>query len=206
MTTAIIFDLGGVLYDIDPKLSAEAFRRLGIADFNSYYSFKDQLTLFDKLEKGQVGKDEFCDSIRRISGLELSNEQIMEAWNALLVGMPLENIRLLKELKLKYKLFLLSNTNIMHLEHIQAEMKTKGLKSLDELFEKAFYSYQMSMRKPDSEIFDEVIKQSGLNAAETIFIDDGKENISGAEKVGIRSFLKDRTQPIHDFLLEKGFI
>lgn len=204
--SSIIFDLGGVLYDIDPQLSFEAFRRLGINDFKVYYSFKSQMDVFDDLEKGLISAGEFCGSIRQISGLDLTDEQITESWNALLVGMPLENIQLLRDISGKYRIFLLSNTNVLHLNQIHDEMVSKGLSSLDELFEKAFYSFKMGMRKPGVEIYREVLNQAGLNAAGALFIDDNKDNIEGALEAGIPSLIKDRTQSLRDFLLENGLI
>jgi putative hydrolase of the HAD superfamily len=204
--TSIIFDLGGVLYDIDTQRTAEAFARLGVEGFEEVYSLKHQAHLVDELETGKTGREEFCLRIRQITGITADDAAIEKAWNALLIGMPEENIGLLKEVGRHYRIFLLSNTNEMHLAHIDREMQERGIARLEDLFEKAFYSFRMGLRKPGVEIYTEVLRQAGIRGEETLFIDDNAANVAGAAAAGIHAMLKDRYQSAKDFLVENGLI
>ncbi len=191
---AIIFDLGGVLYDIDTQRTKDAFARIGLDDFNQFYTLEQQIHLFDSLEKGLIDEAAFVEGINKISGKALNAEQVKQAWNALLIGMPGENIDLLKELKNEdYALYLLSNTNIYHYSAIQQELKRNfGLNALDDLFDKAYYSFQIGMRKPDAEIFQFVMKSSALDPDKTVFIDDNEDNIKASLSVGLPAIHKQK--------------
>ncbi len=184
----IIFDLGGVVLDIDYNLTIEAFRSLGIANAEVLYSKAQQNTLFDDLEKGNITEKEFFDGMRRISGKQLSDEQIRMAWNALLIGLPRENVQLLQELKKTHRIFLLSNTNSIH-EKGYRELVTRLYETfiLDELFEKSYLSHHIHMRKPDPEIFEYVLHDAGLKAEETLFIDDSPQHVAAAKKLNIHA-------------------
>jgi len=191
----IILDLGGVILDIDYNLTIEAFRRLGIEDASILYSKSSQIKLFDELEKGNISEDEFFAAIRKISNTSISDLEIRNAWNALLIGLPDENVKLLKQLKTGYRLFLLSNTNSIH-ENAYRKMITDlyGNFIFDDLFEKMYLSHHLHMRKPDVEIFQYVIKDAQIHTDETIFIDDSPQHVEGGIKAGIRSYhLKDKT-------------
>ena len=182
----IIFDLGGVILDIDYNLTIKEFRNLGIKDAEVLYSKSSQIKLFDELEKGNIPEKDFYSAIREIGKTELSDDKIKKAWNALLIGLPIENVNLLEELKPNYRLFLLSNTNIIH-EKAYRQMITEEYGSFifDELFEKMYLSHHLHMRKPDLKIFNYVLDDAGINPAETIFIDDSPQHIEAGKKVGI---------------------
>lgn len=186
----IIFDLGGVILTIDYKRTIEAFRDLGIISAETLYSKAAQSSLFDNLEKGLISENDFYDGIRLISDRQISNIQIKDAWNAILIGLPEENVLLLEKLKKTHRLFLLSNTNSIH-EKAYREMiiKQYGTFIFDELFEKMYLSHHVHMRKPEPEIFKYVLSDSKLNINETCFIDDSPQHVEGAGKAGIRSFL-----------------
>ncbi len=186
----IIFDLGGVILTIDYKRTIEAFRDLGIISAETPYSKAAQSSLFDNLEKGLISENDFYDGIRLISDRQISNIQIKDAWNAILIGLPEENVLLLEKLKKTHRLFLLSNTNSIH-EKAYREMiiKQYGTFIFDVLFEKMYLSHHVHMRKPEPEIFKYVLSDSKLNINETCFIDDSPQHVEGAGKAGIRSFL-----------------
>jgi glucose-1-phosphatase len=197
----IILDLGGVILDIDYNLTIEAFRRLGIKDASFLYSKSSQIKLFDELEKGNISDEDFFSAIRRICNSAISDNEIRNAWNALLIGLPEENVNLLRELKKEYRLYLLSNTNSIH-EKAYRKMITGqfGNFIFDDLFEKMYLSHHLHLRKPDIEIFRYVINDARLNTEETIFIDDSPQHVEGGLKAGIRSFhLKE--QKLKDFFL-----
>jgi putative hydrolase of the HAD superfamily len=184
----IIFDLGGVVLDIDYNLTISAFKALGIENAATFYSKAQQIPLFDELEKGNITEEKFYDEMRRMSGLPLSDLQIQNAWNALLIGLPEENVVLLKQLKNRSRIFLLSNTNCIH-ERGYREMIARHYGSfiLEDLFEKSYLSHHLHMRKPDPMIFEFVLADAGLDRAETLFIDDSPQHVDAARKLGINA-------------------
>ncbi|MCX6271026.1 MAG: HAD family phosphatase [Bacteroidetes bacterium] len=185
----IIFDYGGVILNIDFQRTALAFHELGITRFDLLYSKASQVHLFDDLEKGLTGPAEFHSRVREISGLELSDEKIDQAWNAIILDMPESRIRLLEQLKTRYRIFLLSNTNEIHYRLYTKQLQNRfGYSGFSDLFEKAYLSFQVKMKKPDREIFDFVLSDSKLDAEKTLFIDDSIQHINGAEQVGLQVF------------------
>jgi glucose-1-phosphatase len=199
---SIIFDLGAVLYDIDVQKTINAFAELGVPHFENVYTLKDQAVLIDLLEKGLISATEFVDGINRIIEGNLDYEEVKNAWNALLIGMPQENIGLLKQLKKEgHKLYLLSNTNIFHFEQINREMREQfELNTLAELFDKAYYSFELGMRKPDMEIYRKLMKEQRLVAGKALFIDDNAANVRGAIAAGIPAVLKTAAQTLEEIL------
>jgi FMN phosphatase YigB (HAD superfamily) len=184
----IIFDLGGVILDIDYNLTIKAFEQLGMKDAGHLYSKAEQNPLFDNLEKGLITENEFFDGMRKLSGLSLTNDQIRIAWNSLIIDLPVENVDLLNRLRKSYRIFLLSNTNSIHEKHYREMIIEKyGVFVFDNLFEKSYLSHHVHMRKPDPEIFEYVIVDANLKKEETLFIDDSPQHIQTATKLGIHS-------------------
>ncbi len=188
----IIFDLGGVLLNIDYRLTQQAFKDLGVKDFDKVYSFASQTHLFDRMDKGTISPEEFRDRIREASGLPLKDEEIDNAWNAMILDYPPNKIPFLEEVKGRYRTFLLSNTNAIHYptytDHLK---KAHGYDSLAGLFEKHYLSYEMGMRKPDTEIFEFVLQENGLKGEETLFFDDTLQHVEGARKAGLWAYWID---------------
>lgn len=190
---AIIFDLGGVILNIDHQAPIRAFEQLGIPDFGHHYSKVTQSSLFVDLETGQISPETFRNRLRGLLPVSLTDEAIDHAWNSILGNFPEENIRLLEALKSKYRTFLLSNTNIIHFETFSNRLKANyGYAQIGELMEKAYYSHELGMRKPDSRIFEHVIKDAGLKPERTLFIDDTEEHVLAAQRAGLKvHHLKD---------------
>ena len=188
----IIFDFGGVILNIDYTLTEKAFASLGLTDFDRIYSQATQKELFDKLEKGQISPGVFRTEIRKFIRDGVTDTQIDEAWNAMLLDLPAERVELLDKLKKKYRLFLLSNTNEIHFTSFNAYMKNKFKRDIfGDVFENAYVSHNVKMRKPDAEIFEFVLRENNLKNSETLFIDDSIQHIEGANKLGINTiFLK----------------
>ncbi len=185
---AIIFDFGGVLYDIDFKRTNEAFYNLGVKHFKEMYSQKDASPLFQHLEEGKINEAEFYEAFRKATDLNLADEQIKNAWNALLLSFRKEALNTLKALSPKYKLYLLSNTNIIHYNYFTKVYKDEiGEGSLDDYFDKAYYSQQIKLRKPDKEAYKLVIKENNLVPSKTLFIDDSIQNIEAAKAAGLQA-------------------
>lgn len=188
----IIFDFGGVILNIDYKLTEAAFARLGLTDFAGMYSQASQNNLFDTFEKGLITPAEFRMEIRKFIG-SASDEQIDKAWNSMLLDLPDERIKLLDRLKKTHRIFLLSNTNEIHFTAFTAYMKDKFKRDVfSNVFEKAYVSHRIHMRKPDTEIFEFVLAENKLTRDETLFIDDSIQHIEGAKRSGIQThFLKN---------------
>ena len=185
----IIFDLGGVILNIDYMLTAKAFQELGIENYNDLYTQFSQVDIFDKLEKGEITPSYFFNEIRRLSRIEITDEQITKAWNAMLLDFPVKRLELLQKLKNKYKIYLCSNTNEIHLIDYNKTLKqTFGIDNLGDIFIKEYYSHEVGMRKPNTEIFDLIIKENNLNVKETLFIDDSPQHIEGAKKAGLIAY------------------
>lgn len=189
--TTIIFDFGGVLINLDLDRCIKQFKALGVQNFEENLSNFGQKGFFLQFEKGEIGVPEFCENVRKLAALPLTDQQIIDAWCLFLVDIPDYKIELLLELKKKYRLLLLSNTNPLHID-ISAvnEFARFGLK-LEDVFDKCYYSYEMKMAKPDAEIFEALLTDAGVKPEECLFLDDGQKNIDQATKLGIQSYLVD---------------
>jgi glucose-1-phosphatase len=184
----IIFDLGGVILNIDFKETERAFAALGIGNFNAYYTLQSGSPLFENLETGRITPEIFYESFRELVKTSLTDQEIMLAWNSLLLDFPPERITWLKEIGKRYKIYLLSNTNAIHYDAFTKKYRdTIENKAFGDLFVKAYYSYTMGLRKPSREIFEAILKNESLAAAETVFIDDSEANIKAAKLVGLQA-------------------
>lgn len=202
---ALLFDLGGVLYDIDVDLTVKAFEALGLKDFDRLYNLKGQTDLFDALETGKIGKAEFESAVLKHFPENPGPGKIAEAWQALLIGMPEENIALLKKLRQQYRLFLLSNTNIYHLELIDEQMRTEfGISELRDLFDKTYFSFEIGLRKPDLPYYEYVIRDASLRPEASLFIDDNEDNVKGAIRAGLQAVQMKRGSDLGHALREAG--
>jgi len=186
---AIIFDFGAVIIDIDYHKTKDAFEKQGINNFDELFSKAKQNSLFDNLEKGLLGENQFRDELRALSGINLSDGAIDACWNSMLLQMPQKRVDLLKRLQLDIPLYLLSNTNIIHEKAFSAAIdSTYGWNKFKTIFQKVYFSHHVNLRKPDLEIFELVLRENKLNPATTLFIDDSPQHIIGAKKAGIHAF------------------
>ncbi len=194
---SIIFDFGGVILNINHQLTESAFEKLGIVNFETLYSQALQTDLFNKLETGRISPQEFRNTIRTIAGLPLTDIQIDKAWNAMLLDLPKNRIRLLEALKNRYRIFLLSNTNEIHYNSYAEQLRKRyHYRDFSRLFEKAYFSFQISMRKPDTETFNFVLESNNLKPETCLFIDDSAQHINGAMKTGIHTLLHNADHEI----------
>ena len=185
----IIFDLGNVLFSIDYKKTQQAFEKLGFNNFAEMYSQFSADALFEKLETGTITNVAFYSKMIDSHGGTVTEEQINTAWNCMLLNWRTESLYFLENLSKKYKIYLLSNTNDIHLQEVIKLLKEQtGRESIDELFTVAYYSHKINYRKPNADIFEFVLKDAGLNAAETLFIDDLENNIETAAKLGFKTY------------------
>lgn len=202
----ILFDLGGVLLNIDYNRTADAFKKLGIEDFDTLYSQAKQSGLFDDFEKGIITDQLFISELsHRIPG-SVKEEKIVEAWNAMLLNFPVERISLLKVLKENYKLYLLSNTNEIHFRAFNNMFIDRFNFSFSKLFHEDYYSHLIGMRKPDHEIFRYVLKDQNIKIDELLFIDDSEQHIESARRLGIKSLLLEKDMEIEVLLNQIGIL
>ncbi|SRR5579871_5363480 len=185
----IIFDLGGVILNIDNKLTEHAFIKLGVKNFHEIFGHGHAASFVRDYEIGKISDERFIEELKNISGLLVSDEEILAAWNIMLLDFPPERIQLLNDLKKRYRLFLFSNTNALHVVELKKRYRqTFNNNELDDHFEKAYYSQILGMRKPDVESFEFIIKENNLIPAETLFVDDALINIEGANAAGLRGY------------------
>lgn len=185
----IIFDLGKVLLNLDFDASIKAFFELGLNRdvLSPQQAYADPV--FYNLEVGKVTPEEFRIRARQIlQNPNLSDKQIDDAWCAMILNIPKERVKLLQELSKKYKLFLFSNTNKIHIARLHQEFKIEHGIDFPPLFQKVFYSFEIHERKPDLPSYQKVIELSGVNPSETLFIDDLEKNIIGAQKAGLKTY------------------
>jgi len=198
---AIIFDLGGVILNVDYSLAETAFQSLGLSDFGKMFSQAHQVGLFDDLETGKITPEKFRKVVKEISALDVEDNQIDQAWNSMLLDLPKERVELLQRLKEKYKTFLLSNTNKIHIDSFLQTIGNKyGEETFYNLFHKVYFSSEIGLRKPQPAIFEYVLKQNNLAAHNTLFIDDSPQHVEGAKKVGLNAVLLPKHQDITELL------
>ncbi|MBZ4189024.1 HAD family hydrolase [Niabella beijingensis] len=190
MIKNVIFDFGGVLLNLDFKRSFAAFAALGFEDFEDKFSQYTADPIFQQLEKGQIAAPVFYEGLRGLLGRPVPDVQLAEAWNAMLLDYRKPSLDFLASLSGSYNLFLLSNTNRIHYDHFSKTLKEEtAYPSLESFFTKAYYSHDVNLRKPDPEIYAFVLKDAGIAAEETLFIDDSFTNLPNAQELGIQTHL-----------------
>lgn len=189
----IIFDLGAVILNIDYEATQKAFEKLGITDGNEFYSKQQQDRLFDELETGKIDEAEFVKRIQEHVKTPLQYNEIIDAWNAIILDFPLRRLQILQQLQLHFNIFLLSNTNEIHEREFNKRLQsTCGYPSLAVFFDKIYLSHRVGLRKPNLEIFKKVLNDNHLKAEETLFIDDSLQHIEAANTLGIQTIhMKD---------------
>jgi FMN phosphatase YigB (HAD superfamily) len=184
----IILDFGGVIIDIDYKRTEQAFIVLGMFDFPERYSQLQQTTLFDDFETGKISSDTFISTLKTWLPDTVQPQQIIAAWNAMLLDIPLRRLQILQQLQLHFNTFLLSNTNAIHEEAFNKILKTQcGFKGMGVFFDKVYYSHHVGMRKPNADIFEFLLQENDLKPAQTLFIDDSPQHIATAEQLGLQT-------------------
>jgi putative hydrolase of the HAD superfamily len=201
----IIFDLGGVILNIDYKRPQEEFKKLGIKDVETLYSKQNQVELFDLLETGKISEKEFIQKIKESSDLEITDSEIITAWNSILLEFPLRRLQILQQLQLHYNMYLLSNTNEIHEKAFNEMLKIQcGYPSLALFFDRVYLSHRVGLRKPDPKIFELVINENNLKIEETLFIDDSLQHIESASKLGLKTIhVKDNMTMENDIFRAK---
>ena len=199
--TTIIFDLGGVLINLNLPLCIQNFKQLGLENFEENLSLFGQKGFFLQFEKGQISIEQFRTEIRKLATKPLSDNLIDTAWCSFLCDIPNQKLEMLLELKKKFRLVLLSNTNQLHIEVSSAGEFARVGKTSSDFFDKCYYSYEMGMAKPSAEIFESLLANEHVQADHCLFLDDGPKNIDQAQKLGIQTYLVKENEDL-SFLLK----
>ena len=198
MIDTIIFDFGDIFINLDKEATPAALKKLGLKEWNSNL---DAMNL--EFEKGKISEMEFILGFQNYIPYA-SILEIREAWNAILLDFPLYRLEFLQMLSQKYRLFLLSNTDSIHIERFQHKAGITFYRDFYKCFEKVYFSYELGMRKPDAAIFEFVIKEHNLSPKNTLFVDDNFENIESAQKLGLQTWhLQKGEEDVVDLFEEK---
>lgn len=198
----IVFDLGGVLLNIDPQKTIKAFAKLGMEQLVGDNGLSYDHEIFYLMEQGKVTPEEFRNGVRKLLPAKVSDSQIDEAWTAMLLDFPEIRVQLVKNLRNNFKIYLFSNTNAIHVEKYHFNFRKQHGFEVSSLFEKDFYSNEIGFRKPSAESFQEIIRLSGINASESLFIDDSKANVEAAIASGLNGFWLEPGKKIEDLFQE----
>jgi putative hydrolase of the HAD superfamily len=185
----IVFDLGGVIITLERDEAVHRFKEVGLENAEELLDPYHQKGIFLALEEGKLSKEEFYEAVRKEAGRYISNEAIDYGWLGFLKEVPEYKLKMLEELRKDYKIYLLSNTNPVIFERTLTPAFSQQGKSIDQYFDKMYISYQIGYTKPAPEIFDFMLKDSGMIPSETLFIDDGISNIEMGNKLGFKTYL-----------------
>ncbi len=186
MIKNIIFDFGGVIYDISFSKLMKAFTQLDIPNAEALYTQNTQNKLFIDLEQGKISEKDFYSQFRLLSSTNLSDNKIESLWNEILLDYKDARIKTLNEIRKNYKCILMSNTNEIHYRYFSQQFRERYSGELTEMFDATYLSFKIKRSKPDPEIFHQILKEQNLKAEETLFIDDTKKNIDSILPLGIR--------------------
>jgi len=199
----IIFDFGGVILDIDPQLTFNEFVNLGFKDTEKLLSPEFMEEIAAKFERGILTPEVFRNKLRQFLQIEATDQQLDDAWNALLFDIPAERVEVIKKARKNYSIFLLSNSNEIHYELFVRDLQLRfGYREFDDLFHKAYFSFDLHLSKPNPEIYEFVINQHELNPAETLFIDDREDNIETAQMLGFKTYLLQKPERVRDLFVD----
>ena len=195
----VIFDLGGVLFNIDYNRTKNAFQQLGFAKFEEMYNQYHSDGLFTELETGRVTQEVFYQRMLAHAPINVSATNIQNAWNAMLLNFRKPALPFIDVLRKERKIYLLSNTNAIHeAAFLKIIAEETGIDDFDACFTKAWYSHKIGMRKPDVATYQYVLDDAGIVAEETLFIDDSYNNIEGAAAAGLHTHLLLPSEQIED--------
>ena len=202
----IIFDLGGVILDIDENLVYKELEKMGI-NISELAHSKEFMDIFSKFDIGVYTAPTFRKKIKALLGQEKMTDQRFDAiWNSMLLDIPRERIEAIEKVKKHYKIFLMSNSNVIHYDLYVRDLQLRfGYNEFDELFNKSYFSFAEHLEKPDPRFFELILDHEGLIPEETLFIDDTAENIEVAKSLGIHTYHIRRDELVRN-LFENGIL
>lgn len=201
----IIFDLGGVIVNLNTHSTLQEFSRLSDHSEDEIYQKFINEPAFHKYEKGQISDEEFRALVRETMNIKASDEAIDAAWNAMIYDIPSHRLNWLKQLNERFGVYILSNTNTIHIDYVHKLLEGEhGLINFEGLVNKVYYSHKIGMRKPDQDIFNWLIRENELESKSTIFLDDNIDNINGGIAVGIKSLQVKDPENVPQLLKNEG--
>ena len=197
----ILFDLGGVIINLDVKKTIDEFNRVSNLPFESIYTQTKQSQLFSDFEKGKISGAVLFKQIKKELNYKGNEISLLYAWNAMLQDVPEERLDTLVEAKQNYNTYLLSNTNEVHIADFEYNLyHMHGVKNFEDYFDRTYYSCRVGLRKPEKEIFEMILNQNKILASETVFIDDSIQHVKGAGACGINAYLLPKNMEVSDLL------
>ena len=181
----IIFDLGGVILNIDYHLTVAAFKKIGISNSKFFYSKKNQNKIFNDIETGKISESMFLENIRNLTK-KAKIQDVKKAWNSMLLDLPRERVNSIKKLQNRYSIFLLSNTNQIHITALKNKIGKKRWHEFTSIFNKIYLSHETGFRKPDQKSFQYILEEQKLNPKDVLFIDDSFQHTEAAKQLGIK--------------------
>ncbi len=198
----IIFDLGGVLLNINPKKTIEAFGKLGMEQLVGDKGLSYDHEIFYLMEQGKITSDEFRKGVLELLPNQVSFQEIDDAWTAMLLDFPEIRVSLVKNLRKNFNIYLFSNTNAIHVEKFYSIFRKQHGFEVSTLFDKDFYSNEIGYRKPTPESYQEIIRLSKINPEESLFIDDSFPNVESAITSGLKGFWLEPGQKVEEIFQE----
>ena len=202
----IIFDLGGVILDIDETVVYKELEKMGIKTSELAHS-KEFIEIMSKFDTGIYTAPTFRKRMKALLGLEkMTDEKFDSIWNAMLLDIPRERVEAIEKVKKHYKIFLMSNTNVIHYDLYVRDLQLRfGYNEFDELFDKSYFSFAEHLEKPDPRFFELILDHEGLLPEETLFIDDTEKNINIAKSLGINTYHISREELVRN-LFDNGVL
>lgn len=195
---ALLFDLGGVIVDLDYKKTANAFENIGLQNAEKAYSQFNQTDLFNLFETGHISSEEFLAEIQNEITNQVSLSEITKAWNSMIIGFQHSKLEKIKKLSEQVPCYLLSNTNEIHLSYIEQLLQEMGFKHFLNIFESCYFSHQIGKRKPHKETFEWVLNQMNYDAQDVLFIEDSPQHIEGAKSAKLNTFYFKKDSSLSD--------
>lgn len=196
----LLLDLGGVIINIDYLKTIEAFETLGLHNAAQFYSQQQQTQLFDQFECGKISTQRFINELLHFLPPRTSPNKVVEAWNAMILDFPIERLNQLKTLKEKHPIYLLSNTNEIHMQAVRRSLKNVTNEPLESFFNQVFLSHEIGLRKPNANVFDFVCEKINCSKEQVFFIDDSIQHVEGAKQVGIQSHCLQKGEEFYEIL------
>lgn len=195
---ALLFDLGGVIVDLDYKKTANAFENIGLQNAEKAYSQFNQTDLFNLFETGHISSEEFLAELQNEITNQVSLSEITKAWNSMIIGFQHSKLEKIKKLSEQVPCYLLSNTNEIHLSYIEQLLQEMGFKHFLNIFESCYFSHQIGKRKPHKETFEWVLNQMNYDAQDVLFIEDSPQHIEGAKSAKLNTFYFKKDSSLSD--------
>jgi len=190
----VVFDLGGVIITLNRECAVKRFEEIGLKSANELIDPYEQRGFFLDVENGKIGVEEFCQQLTEHAGKEISKEQALYGWLGFVVEVPQYKLDYILELRKKYKVYLLSNTNPFIQEWARSSAFSSAGRPIGDYFDKMYASYEVGITKPDPAIYEYMLNDLGMIPRETLFVDDGRLNIEAAHAFGIQTYQPENNE------------